>query len=596
MADVRLVLEDLREESTSGVTSSPPPVARSTWWPGAVALVAVLAAAAVGWKLLRPGPEPPPKLMTVTSFAGQEWSPSLSPDGKQVAFAWGGEDQKGPGIFIKLVDTGAPLRLTTGPDAYPAWSPDGRYIAFVRLGREPGYLAIPALGGPERRIAAIPRIPSHATHLSLDWTRDGNQLVIVDTSQPAARLSLVPLEGGVPALLSNPPRESFGDFLPKVSRDGRSVAFLRCTSTNVGELYRADLNGANLGAAQLLYKPSTTNVIDYSWARDSRSIIASDRIQGQVTLFRIPLTGTGPPALIPGAGSNARQPTVALEADRLAFAHFFYDLNVWRMPLDTQGAAAAEQVFASSKVDEQADYSPDGKRIAFVSDRSGGTEIWVAQADGSNPVQLTSNLYRPLRPRWSPDGRRIAFAARPGGNVDIYVVEAAGGPARRLTTHLNEDASAQWSRDGKWVYFASNRTGRRELWKIPTDGSGPEIQITKEGGWVSRESTDGQTLYFVKLEIHGIWRMPAAGGPETKIRDEYPWSNWDIVGNRLYYRDDSRIRSIDLATEKVTDLTAADPRMAGGTTGFSVTPDGKWLLYARQEQAASDILLLDGFR
>ena len=597
IADVKLVLEELREESASGQISAPAQRPRRPRWLWAVAAVIALAAAAIGWRLLQPQPAQAPKLITVTSFPGRERNPALSPDGKQVAFVWEGEDQKGQGIFVKLVDTGAPLRLTTGRDSNPAWSPDGRHVAFARLGREGGYFVIPALGGPERRIAGIPRI--FAPNFSLDWTRDGKHLVIVDTSLTPPSLALVPLEGGAPARLSSPPSDTFGDVLPKISPDGRSIAFLRVLNTGgITEFYRADFNGTALGPARLLYKPSLAGRFGHSWARDGRAIIASDQFQGQVTLIRIPATGAGSPTVIPGAGSDADQPTAALEADRLAFAHSTSDTNLWRMPLNAQGAAAAEQVFASSKPEFQADYSPDGRRIVFVSYRSGAAEILVANADGTNPVQLTSNLDRPFVPRWSPDGRYIAFAARPGGNVDVYVADVNGGPARRLTTHPSEDSSAQWSRDGKWVYFSSTRSGRLELFKIPPDGSAPEVQITKEGGWVSRETRDGQLLYFVKLGVPGIWRMPAAGGAETRVLDARPQGGWDIVGDRLYFRDGPRdaprIRSLDLSTGKAVDIIAADPRVGG--LGFSVTPDGKWLLYSRQDQAASDILLLDNFR
>jgi len=597
MADVKLALEELREESASGQISAPAQKPRRARWPWAVAAaVALAAAAAVGWTLFQPKPAQPPRLITVTSFPGQEESPALSPEGKQVAFTWEGEDQKGRGIFVKLVDTGTPLRLTTGPDSHPAWSPDGRHVAFVRLGRESGYFVVPALGGPERRIAAIPRI-AQFPNPSLDWSRDGKQLVIVDTSLTPPSLAVVPLEGGAPKRLSSPPADTFGDSLPSISPDGRSIAFLRRLNTGgISEFYRADFNGTAMGPARLIYKPSPLYRFGHSWARDGRAIIASDQFQGQVTLIRIPVTGSGLPTVIPGAGSDAIEPAVALEADRLAFSHSIWDTNLWRMPLNPQGAAAAEQVFASSKPEMQADYSPDGKRIVFVSGRSGTVEIWIANADGSNPIQLTSNLDRPLRPRWSPDGRHVAFAARPGGNVDVYVAEVNGGPARRLTTHSHEDSSAQWSRNGKWVYFSSTRSGRLELFKIPADGSSLELQITRDGGATSRETRDGQFLYFVKGQIPGIWRMPAAGGAETRILEADPFSSWDIVGDQLYFHDGPRIRSLDLSTGKVTDITGTDPRTMGGAGGFSVTPDGKWLLYARRDQAASDILLLDNFR
>jgi len=227
--------------------------------------------------------------------------------------------------------------------------------------------------------------------------------------------------------------------------------------------------------------------------------------------------------------------------------------------------------------------------MAFVSEQTGKFEIWVANADGTNPVQLTSNLTRPLGPRWSQDGKWIAFAARPSDNIDVYVMPSAGGAARRLTTHPLEDSSPRFSTDGKWVYFSSTRTGRLEVFKIPFDGSAPEIQITRQGGQTMAESPDGLWLYYFKPGF-GLWRMPVNGGSETKVLDT---TNWNFAGNQIVYRNMDRLRSYDITTGKISDITAADPKMQGG---LSVTPDRKWLLYTRNDQDAADVLVLDHFR
>ena len=141
----------------------------------------------------------------------------------------------------------------------------------------------------------------------------------------------------------------------------------------------------------------------------------------------------------------------------MVYVQSFAMRHVWRMALSADGKP--ERVIASSQREEQAEYSPDGRKIAFSSSRSGSCEIWVTDADGSSARQMTSFAVGSVtRPRWSPDGRNLALAARPTGNVDVYVVSTQGGSPRRLTTHTADDASAKWSRDGKWIYFASNRT------------------------------------------------------------------------------------------------------------------------------------------
>ena len=122
---------------------------------------------------------------------------------------------------------------------------------------------------------------------------------------------------------------------------------------------------------------------------------------------------------------DAYQPAIAPRGDRLAFVKEEEKDEIWRLDTHT---GLARSVFAPASVVQMApDISPDGKRIAFESERSGSHEVWVANLDGSNAVQL-SNFHEPLftgSPRWSPDGRRIAFDSRVTGKAAIYLVDPA---------------------------------------------------------------------------------------------------------------------------------------------------------------------------
>jgi Tol biopolymer transport system component len=127
---------------------------------------------------------------------------------------------------------------------------------------------------------------------------------------------------------------------------------------------------------------------------------------------------------------------------------------------------------ASTRSEEAPQYSPDGKRIAFESDRTGVYDIWVSDADGSNAVELISQPGASCgNASWSPDGQRIAFNFDAGGNTDIYVMRASGGKPIRLTTDPGDDESGNWSRDGNWIYFQSTRLVDRRCGKyLPKAG------------------------------------------------------------------------------------------------------------------------------
>ena len=125
------------------------------------------------------------------------------------------------------------------------------------------------------------------------------------------------------------------------------------------------------------------------------------------------------------------------------------------------------------------------------------TEIWLADADGSNPTRLTRGPGRwQGSPRWSPDGRSIAFDSQAeNGHVDIWTIGVDGSGLRQVTHDPADDIVPSWSRDGRFIYFSSNRTGRLEIWRAAA-GGGAEEQVTREGGCSPSRAVDGRTLYY----------------------------------------------------------------------------------------------------
>ena len=150
--------------------------------PFLVAMAIVLAGVAI-WRLNPSGPMPEPLLVPapVTAYEGDEIQPSLSPEGDRVAFSWNGEKQDNFDIYAKLLDSGTPLRLTSNAaeDSSPAWSPDGRSIAFLRGTAEQAgaVFVLPALGGPERKVTNVRVPPAFFPGRALTWSPDGRWLV-----------------------------------------------------------------------------------------------------------------------------------------------------------------------------------------------------------------------------------------------------------------------------------------------------------------------------------------------------------------------------------------------------------------------------------
>jgi len=197
-------------------------------------------------------------------------------------------------------------------------------------------------------------------------------------------------------------------------------------------------------------------------------------------------------------------------------------------------------------------WSPDGTRIAFASDRDGGWEIYVMDADGSDMKRLTNNSAWDLASSWSPDGTRIAFVSDRDGGWEIYVMDADGSGVERLTN--NNGSYPAWSPDGTRIAFASDRYGYVEIYVMDADGSGVKW-LTSNSCWdmYPAWSPDGTEIAFAS-DRHGdseIYVMDADGSGVKRLtnnrrRDVQP--AWSPDGTRIAFVSDNHIYVMDLAT------------------------------------------------
>jgi Tol biopolymer transport system component len=389
-----------------------------------------------------------------------------------------------------------------------------------------------------------------------------------------------------------------GYLSPALSPDGSTLAVSRYQSGEI-ELWQMSKD-AEPGTMRKI-SVNAVNPAGLAWTSDSKELLLTPNLLIP-PLYRVAASGGTPRQLAwtgPGAG------WAAVRAGRMAFVRTFRDVNIVRLDLAAMrdGPPALERIASSSFRDVGPQYSPDGKRIAFYSNRGGSAQIWTANADGSQATPLTSldPLATTGTPRWSPDGLWIAFDSNSGrssegGSYHVYLVRADGGKPRAVTSGNASNFSAAWSPDGRWIYFSSNRSGQEQIWRVPPEGGEAE-QVTHDRGAGPAISPDGRSLYFTRGEgAEGLWRMELEGGNTVQVAPRLFRFSYAVGRDGVYYvtpRPNAMIRFVDSASGASRDVLAIDKPP---DLGLALSPDGRSLLFTQEDYVGQDLMLVENFR
>jgi len=552
-------------------------------------LIALVAAAVI---MLRKRSRPPDfssvKVTPFTSLPGQEISPTFSPDGSQVAFAWSSNLEQGFDLYVKTMGSERMIKLTNHPAHWisAAWSPDGAQIAFSRWAHDgSGIFLIPALGGPERKLADANFW--YEPFMQISWSADAKSLAYWSTGDQGSRILLLPLDTLRPRIL-NADLPCWDMASPSFSSDGTKLAFVCTSSVAVYDIYELPVSG---GSPRRL----TSMMGDFrglAWSGDGTRIIFSNDAGEGGSLWQVDLNGR---VLKLPFGEQGSNPSVASRSDRLAYVRGSKTVDIWRLDLSAPHPEnSATKLIYSTRLQRVPQYSPDGKKIVFESDRSGTHEIWMADADGSNLVRLTSfNGPQTGSPSWCSDGQRIAFDSRASGSSAIYVENISEQLPKPVKSDVRNLALPTWSEDCQWL-FASD--GHENLYQIPSQG-GPATRISDKGSWFSAVR-NGRVFFDVNENTKiAIWSRALAGGENEPLKGMPQLSaseSWTATKRGIYYTSSTSLNFYEFGTRTVQRLcTLPESPTPGG--GLSVSPDGQWLLYTQTDDAQSDIMLASHF-
>jgi Tol biopolymer transport system component len=341
------------------------------------------------------------------------------------------------------------------------------------------------------------------------------------------------------------------------------------------------------------------------WDASGRAVLFSSYRAGGINVWRVPVTREGKPSGPPvqitsGAGQDVQLSPPSSDG-RLAFTVLQLNADLWRLPVDATGrpTGAPEPVVATTREDSRGAWSPDGKLIAFNSDRAGDMNIWIRSLADGTERQLTRGPGGDYQPHWSPDGRRVAFFSARGGNVDIWLADVTDGRLTRLTTSPWLDINPTFSPDGKRIAFQSDRGGRLELWLMNADGSG-QRQLSNVGstGHFELWTPDGQAVLF----------HPTSGGMTAArigVADTALTPLAVKGGSHMSYGPGDSLIADVVEHRKlwVSPLGGGTPRIAFAFDDPDVridypvwSPEGRWILFDRLKPQGGDVWMLEPAR
>ncbi len=531
----------------------------------------------------------------VSTLLGPERALSISPDGEKISFSYAEPGTTNSNVYIKLLDDLSEMKFTElpSPQGYGIWSPDGNYMAYVSAeNRTCEIFKEPSFGGEKVKIGNCYRSPDDFV-----WSPDGSTIAFTDVKSEGdnRKIYFLDIETGKTSEAIRVAGGT-GDRDPVFSPDGSHLIFRRNLIGQQRDIYKMELTSGDL--TRLTF--DNAQILGLDVFDEGKQIAFSSNRAGTWALWRTSFDG----GLISRLYINDRVPTepkFARQGDRMVYKSLKDQTRIWSIEKSDNEFGHPMEVASSTRAEIHPSLSHDGKKVAFISDRSGHFEIWVKDFEDNSLTKMTSLEGSFLNmPSWSVDDKQLIFDARVDGDHAIYSIDLASKMMTVLVDFDGDQVNARFAKGKESFYFASNHEGSWQIWEQAIGSTESEPQaVSQKGGYFMHESPKDGLLYYTKIDTVGIWRVNNEGKEELFIPtlNNVDWGNWVPTLEGIVYVDRSFglqffVQPYDINMPPVPIFTP-EKRIQGASPSLYSNPEGTKIFYVQIEQSEDEIMMVD---